>query len=140
MFLIRPLAALVAATILCVGCDHVDVTEDLQPSSTLTIEEQGLVDFLADYELSTEEVLDVECGLRSNAARNIDRYRRGPDERYGTDDDREITSEEILDAIHQVGPSTIEQLYDCAEELGYVDDELDDDELDDDECRERCER
>ena len=142
MFLIRPLLALTALAALSLGCDHVDVTDELPPSSTpLTVEERGLVDFLADHELSTEEVLDVECGLRSNAAHSIDRYRRGPDERYGTDDDREIDSEQTLDAIHQVGPATIDQLYDCAEELGYIDDDLEDDDLEDDtRCDDDCDR
>ncbi|MCA9656165.1 MAG: hypothetical protein KC501_40045 [Myxococcales bacterium] len=134
MFLIRPLMALVAMSFLSSGCDHVDVSSDGLPEPTSSElsspREDALVDFLADYELSSEELLDEECGLRSDAANNIDRYRRGPDERYGTDDDRTIDSELALDSIRQVGPSTIEQLYACAEAFGYAaecDDELDGD-------------
>ncbi|MEX1363619.1 MAG: hypothetical protein AB1Z98_10855 [Nannocystaceae bacterium] len=96
-----------------------------EPTELRPASEQGLIELLGDYHLSTEEVLDLECGLRSNAARNIDRFRRGPDERYGTDDDRIIDSERTLDSIEQVGPTTIEQLYACAEELGYIDDDCD---------------
>lgn len=136
MFLIRPaaaVAALLSITTLASGCDTVPTDDglDAEPSPALSIEEQGLVDFLADYELSSEDVLDHECGLRSDAARNIDRFRRGPDERYGTDDDRTIDSELTLDSIRQVGPTTIDQVYDCAETLGYIADELDDDDLED---------
>lgn len=123
---IRPWVALAALLLPSVACDP--ATNDglsSEPTELRPATEQGLIELLADYHLSTEEVLDLECGLRSNAARNIDRFRRGPDERYGTEDDRTIDSERTLDSIDQVGPTTIEQLYACAEDLGYIDDDCD---------------
>lgn len=141
MILVRSFAACAALSIslLAVGCDQV-ATDELEPTSvqTLSAEEQGLVDFLADHELSTEEVLDVECGLRSDSARNIDRFRRGPDDVYGTEDDREIDSEDTLDSIRQVGPATIDRLYDCAEDLDYMDDEVEDFDDQGDDCDGDC--
>ena len=114
-------AALAACSLLCTACDTtpVDVESELVATTLrTTAEEQGLLDFLADHEVSTEDVLDDDCAIRSDSAKHIDRFRTGQDKTYGTADDQVIDSEATLDSIHMVGPWTIEQLYTCAEDLG----------------------
>ena len=116
------LLVLLAASPLCLGCDvEPDEGEALGPLALRTGDaEAGLVAFLADYEISTQAVLDVDCAIRSDSAAYIDQYRRGDDHDYGTADDQLIDSEATLDSIYFVGPSTIDRLYECAEAFGYV--------------------
>jgi len=103
---------------LALGCDTepADLGSD---ASAFRIAEADLMAFLNDYGVSTQSVLDFECAIRSDAAQNIDLYRRGTDGVYGTGDDRTIDSEVELDSIYRVGPATITLLYTCAEEFGY---------------------
>ncbi|MCX4247886.1 hypothetical protein [Paraliomyxa miuraensis] len=107
---------ILASFILVIGCD-------VEPSSSMRFRsaaEDGLVAFLGDHEVSTQDVLDFDCALRSDTARYIDDFRTGPDELYGTADDQVIDSEATLDSIYFVGPASIAKLYDCAELFGYI--------------------
>jgi hypothetical protein len=113
----RNTVILAFTTSLVLGCDG---TNPLEPTWFRSAEEDGLVAFLADHEVSTQQVLDIDCALRSDSAGYIDDFRTGPDEQYGTADDQVIDSEATLDSIYFVGPATIARLYDCAEEFGYI--------------------
>jgi hypothetical protein len=108
---------LAIASTLAFGCNIESADE--ASTSTSAITEAGLVEFLNAYTVSTLHVLDFDCAIRSDSARYIDDYRRGPDLAYGTADDRTIDSEAELDSIYMVGPWTIDQLGTCAETFGY---------------------
>lgn len=111
-------ALTVSTTLSVLGCDAAPV--EVRPQLRTATPEEGLVAFLADHEVSTQQVLDVDCALRSDTAAYIDDFRTGPDEQYGTADDQVIDSEATLDSIYFVGPWSIAQLYDCAEAFGYI--------------------
>jgi hypothetical protein len=104
---------------LALGCDPSPVS-DHAPVFRNSSDEAGLTSFLNDYEVSTEQVLDDACAIRSDSAKHIDKFRRGQDNDYGTDDDQLIDSEATLDSIHMVGPATIARLFECAEAFGYI--------------------
>jgi hypothetical protein len=121
MFRTKQPLLLAIGSILAFGC-NIESSDEVSVSSSALITEAGLVAFLGDYNVSTLSVLDFDCAIRSDSARNIDYYRRGFDLVYGTADDRTIDSEAELDSIFMVGPWTIAQLYSCAESYGYGDD------------------
>jgi len=97
-----------------------DGAPDLGLSERSADEEAGLVAFLNDYQVSTLQVLDWDCAIRSDSAQNIDDFRKGPDGKYGKGNDGEFTDEASILAIHMVGPWTLEMLYECAADFGYV--------------------
>ncbi|MBW2454105.1 MAG: hypothetical protein JRI68_06330 [Deltaproteobacteria bacterium] len=121
--IIRILATLVAAALLvgCVGDDgesaqSFDSTE-YALDETLEV---ALVAFLNDQAHTTFERLDIECGIRSDSARNIIEHRDGEDEEPDTaDDDLFDSAQEIYD-VRMVGPWTMGRLVECAVDLGYL--------------------
>lgn len=115
-------AVVVAFTLWVPSCDGGpdDGAGSAEPARFRSSAEAGLVAFLADHEVSTLHVLDVDCALRSDSAGHIDDFRAGPDAQHGTADDQVIDSEATLDSIYFVGPATIARLYECAEAFGYV--------------------
>ena len=84
-----------------------------------TAPEFALLNFLNDYPNTTFQRLDVECGLRSNAAANLIAHRDGPDGVPGTQDDDQFHRGAEVDAVAQVGPATLGQLQACAESFCY---------------------
>jgi hypothetical protein len=97
-----------------------DGAADMGLSARSADEEAGLVEFLNDYQVSTFQVLDEDCAIRSDSAQNIDDFRAGPDGRYGNGNDGQFTDEQSVLDIHMVGPWTLEMLYECAADFGYV--------------------
>lgn len=118
------LSAALAALALTACAQNTWVHPDLRdgaPSERTAEETAGMLAFVNDYAVSTRDVLDFDCALYSDTAMHIDKYRSGKDKTYGTSDDRTIDDEAELDGIHQVGPASIDALYDCAEVFGYID-------------------
>ena len=58
----------------------------------------------------TFTILDIDAGLRSNAAQNIIDHRAGADGVYGTSDDDLFDTIDELDAVFYVGPVTLADL------------------------------
>ena len=85
-----------------------------------TSEEIAALAFLKDHASATFDVLDVDCGLRSDAAASIVAHRNGPDGVPGTADDDPIDSLQELDSIYRVGETTIQQVITCADSFGYL--------------------
>ncbi|MBW2526251.1 MAG: hypothetical protein JRI23_18870 [Deltaproteobacteria bacterium] len=79
----------------------------------------ALLGFMNDGDTSFER-LDVGCAIRSDSARNIIAHRDGADGVAGTADDDPFDTVEEIDAVYMVGPWTMERLYECAEEYGYL--------------------
>ncbi|MCA9582856.1 MAG: endonuclease/exonuclease/phosphatase family protein [Myxococcales bacterium] len=63
-----------------------------------------------DKDTLDESVAEGGVGLRSTAAEAIVKYRRGKDRKEGTADDRPIRSEQELEGISGVGPSSTDAL------------------------------
>lgn len=82
-------------------------------------DEAAALAFLNDR-LTNFDVLDTDCNLRSDSARQIMKYRDGQDKTPGTDDDNLFDSLEELDAVHMVGQWTIDQIKACADSFGYT--------------------
>ena len=82
--------------------------------------EQGLVGFLNAWAISSVDVLDEVCGLRSDSAVEIDVYRAGPGGQYGDGDDALFASEADVMAVNMVGEKSLERLYDCAYGHGFI--------------------
>ena len=85
-----------------------------------TPEEAALLAFVNDQTNTTFEVLDVECGLRSDTVRQIIKHRDGKDKVPGTADDNLFDDRAELDNVAQVGPWSLEQLEACADSFGYT--------------------
>lgn len=81
--------------------------------------DDALLAFVNDQEQTDLERLDVECGIRSDSARQIIRHRDGNDRAIGTEDDDLFDTVEELDGVAMVGPWTLDRLRECAEEFGY---------------------
>ena len=84
------------------------------------IEEAIVLDFVNDWAYTSFVTLDKGCGLRADAAANIISHRDGPDGIPGTEDDRLFQSMASLEAVHRVGPVTVELLLVCAQERGRL--------------------
>jgi hypothetical protein len=93
---------------------------DARKAALQTPEEMALLAFLNDQHFIKADTLDVDCSIRSDAARNIILHRDGPDGWVGNSDDNLFGSIEELDSVAQVGPWTIEQLIICADSHGYM--------------------
>jgi hypothetical protein len=89
-------------------------------ASDAPVAEQGLVDFLNAWAISTIDVLDHECGLRSDSAVEIDLFRAGPSGTYGDGDDARFGSEADVLAVPMVGVASLERLYVCAYDSGFI--------------------
>jgi hypothetical protein len=71
------------------------------------------------------ELLDIDCELRADAARNILAHRDGEDGAANTSDDDLFDDLAELDGVSRVGPSALGLLEDCADRLGFVPSEED---------------
>lgn len=85
----------------------------------LFADEPGLLAFVNDAE-TTLEILDVDCAIRSDSARNVIKARDGRDKIAGTEDDATFGSIRDLEAVKMVGIWTLGQLYNCADNFGYL--------------------
>ncbi|HUU01415.1 MAG TPA: hypothetical protein VM425_08260 [Myxococcota bacterium] len=84
------------------------------------LDEQGLLAFIDDDLNTSRERLDLDCGIRADAASNIIMHRNGPDGLTGTADDDPIESLDELSAVRMVGPQTLQLLYLCAARFDYL--------------------
>jgi hypothetical protein len=84
------------------------------------LDDQGLFAFIGDDLNTTRERLDLDCGIRADAASNIIMHRNGPDGVNGTADDDPIESLDELSSIRMVGPKTLQLLYVCAARFDYL--------------------
>jgi len=89
-------------------------------SAVQSADEAAALAFVNDRHLTTYEVLDVDCGLRSDSARQIIAHRDGQDQIPGTADDNLFGSLADLDAVYRVGQWTIDQIKTCADTFGYT--------------------
>ncbi len=119
------ISALVGA-VLVAGCASPDAASQTQDHTAKTsahvqgAEEIGVLGFVNDRDLATFEALDVDCAIRSDAARNIIEHRDGVDELPATADDDLFDTWEELDGVNRVGEKTLELLTECAEARGYL--------------------
>lgn len=72
---------------------------------------------LNDQGYADLELLDIDCGLHADAARNLIAHRDGPDQEPGTDDDNLYHSLEEVDAVPQMGIWNVNKLMSCAGQL-----------------------
>jgi len=63
------------------------------------------------------ELLDIDCGLHADAARNLIAHRDGPDGEFGTADDDLFHSLEEVDAVPQMGIWNVNKLLSCPDRL-----------------------
>lgn len=63
------------------------------------------------------ELLDIDCGLHADAARNLIAHRDGPDGKHGTADDDLFHSLEEVDAVPQMGIWNVNKLLSCPDRL-----------------------
>jgi hypothetical protein len=116
------LTVLLAATRLF-GCGQDDdPLEDLvSADQRLELRDRvGLLAFLNDQDAVSQDLLDKDCGIRSNAAANLIDHRDGPDRLTGTADDDLFESLAQVEETNWVGPWTMQQLYLCANQHGYL--------------------
>jgi len=81
--------------------------------------DDGLLNFLNDQTTTTEELLDVDCAIRSDSAKHLIKHRDGKDKTPFTADDDLFDSVAEVDDVPMVGSWTIEQLINCARNFGY---------------------
>jgi hypothetical protein len=118
------LASALAALALSTACAELDEPGELDGDDAAalplsSLEEAGLLAF-ANHQTTDVTRLDVDCALRSDAARNIIAHRDGADGVAGTGDDDRFDSVAELDAVPRVGPVTLRLLADCAAGHGFV--------------------
>jgi len=82
-------------------------------------DEAATLAFVNDQALTTFDVLDSDCGLRSDTAQKIIAHRDGADGVAGTADDNLFDDLAELDAVFLVGPAALLQLKACADSFGY---------------------
>ncbi len=115
-------------TFLAVGCSSAGSERDLRSESLVgqsaeqiqTAEDVAVLAFVNDQQVATLEVLDVDCALRSDGAKNILTVRDGFDGVAGTADDNLFDSVAELDGVPRVGAKTLAQLIECADSYGYM--------------------
>ncbi len=90
------------------------------PAKRAFLDRWGLLDFVNDAQHTTLYRLDADCGLRSDAARNIVAHRDGSDALVATADDNPFDTLDELEGVSMVGPHAIELLYACASADGYL--------------------
>jgi len=118
------IAAFALLFVIPVGCaipaGESDEGRTGEASAALTMTEEGGVLRLVNDAATTSTVLDVNCALYADSARNIIRQRDGKDKVYPSKDDLPYESIAQLDAVPEVGPATITSLRDCAIARGYL--------------------
>jgi hypothetical protein len=112
----RTMAA-VLGILVAVGCDADLDWAGNSSAAVLGPRAMTVLSFVNDQSRATFELLDVDCGLRSDAARNIVVHRDGEP---GDADDNLFDTVDELDSVARVGSATISQLELCAETLGYA--------------------
>lgn len=121
----RVSGSLLVGALLVAGCgapSDEGQTEDHWTESTphrQGAEEIGLLALVNDYDQATQQVLDEDCAIRSDAARNIIAHRDGADQSPQTADDDRFDTIEELEGVLRVGERTLELLLACAEGRGY---------------------
>ncbi|MBW2457830.1 MAG: hypothetical protein JRI68_25215 [Deltaproteobacteria bacterium] len=113
--------AVVGAAVLT-GCTQPTEGEQIQ-NATAQVKsgkELAVLALLNDRQTATFDVLDVDCAIRKDAARNIIVHRDGQDETPDTADDDLFDSVSELDSVSQVGEWTIDQLTQCADHFGFM--------------------
>jgi len=99
---------------------EVSLAEDeAQAVSVAMVDEFGFFAFLNDAG-TTFDLLDVDCAIRSDSARQIIKHRDGRDKTLGTADDDLFESVAELDSVPMVGGWTIDRLYECADAYGWI--------------------
>ena len=79
----------------------------------------GTVEFANDA-ATTFELLDVACGLHSDAARQLVKHRDGRDRQYPSADDDTFDDMNEIANVSEVGVWNLGQLVDCATARGFV--------------------
>jgi hypothetical protein len=79
--------------------------------------ELDMLSLINDQAYTDVQVLDIDCGLHADAARNLIAYRDGPDGVPGTADDNLFHSVEEVDAVPQMGIWNVNQLMMCPDRL-----------------------
>lgn len=88
--------------------------QDTEISRGETVEgEFELLDFLNSPDTDVD-VLDLDVGLDSRAARSLIRYRDGDDGVFPSEDDELYSNYAEVDRIERVGPATLDALLDYA--------------------------
>lgn len=77
-------------------------------------EDVRMLVLLNDADTATVRFLDIDCQLRSDAARNLVAHRDGADAAAGTADDNPFQSAAEVDGVARVGSATIAALRACA--------------------------
>jgi len=122
MFKSSLLAVVVVAAATSMGCavpagDDGAVSEATAPLTA--VEDWGVLRLVNDKGTSLS-VLDVDCGLYSDAAGNIIKHRNGKDKVFPSGDDNLFDSIAELDAVPEVGPATLTALRNCAIARGFL--------------------
>lgn len=82
-----------------------------------SVPELKMLELINDQGYTDLEVLDIDCGLHADAARNLLAHRDGPDGVQGTDDDNLFHSLEEVDAVPQMGIWNVNKLLVCPARL-----------------------
>jgi len=117
------LAVLSVVAFAAVGC-AVPAGEDEGAVATAadaltSVENSGILRLVNDKG-TTLTVLDVDCALYADSARNIIRYRDGKDKVFPSADDNLYDTIAELDAVPEVGPATLTALRNCAIRRGFL--------------------
>ncbi|MBW2526369.1 MAG: hypothetical protein JRI23_19470 [Deltaproteobacteria bacterium] len=119
-------ACILVGTVLAVGCaEPIDGQQTQDATSRSGNYVQGAEEIAAlalvnDCELATFEMLDVDCAIRADAARNIVAHRDGVDQSPRTADDNRFDTQHELLGVDRVGEKTMELLTACAQTQGYL--------------------
>ena len=118
------IVVLIISLMSLIACMGYETEEEFQlgQKELVLSEEARFMAFLNDAG-TTVELLDTDCGIRSDSAKKIVQYRDGKDKIFGTPDDNLIDSEAELLEISMVGPWTRDQLFECAIAFGWLDEE-----------------
>ncbi len=76
-----------------------------------------MLQLVNDQTYADLELLDLDCGLHADAARNLIAHRDGPDQKAGTADDNLFHSLEEVDAVPQMGIWNVNKLMSCPDRL-----------------------
>lgn len=82
-----------------------------------SLPELDMLQLLNDQPYADLELLDIDCGLHADAARNLIAHRDGPDGEHGTADDNLFHSLEEVDAVPQMGIWNVNKLMSCPNRL-----------------------
>lgn len=82
-----------------------------------SVPELEMLKLINDQGYTDLELLDIDCGLHADAARNLLIHRDGPDGEQGTADDNLFHSLEEVDAVPQMGIWNVNKLMSCPARL-----------------------